>query len=264
MRPSAAGKSTRTACALIVIPRSRSSSIESSICSRMSRSATVRVSCRMRSASVDLPWSMWAMIEKLRIVESGTLVAYWRCLRPALTRWRGLRSRSASETEHLHVGELQDPARRQVRRAAGGEREPDRHDLRRQRAAEDLVERPPHAERRGRAVDGRDDDPRRLAGDLGQVQRSRPGGAGARSRTRALQRRDDRRREGDAGGPERLVEREVEDGVQEQVADGDPGRHLRHLQGEEGPREQQRQAVPDQAQRERDQRRGDVRRCPSP
>ncbi len=59
---------TRTACALIVIPRSRSSSIESSSCSRMSRAATVSVTSRMRSASVDLPWSMWAMIEKLRIL----------------------------------------------------------------------------------------------------------------------------------------------------------------------------------------------------
>ena len=33
----------------------------------MSRSATVSVSWRIRSASVDFPWSMWAMIEKLRM-----------------------------------------------------------------------------------------------------------------------------------------------------------------------------------------------------
>ncbi len=33
----------------------------------MSRAVTVPVSSRMRSASVDLPWSMWAMIEKLRM-----------------------------------------------------------------------------------------------------------------------------------------------------------------------------------------------------
>src|SRR5262249_24688239 len=50
------------------IPRSRSSSIESSSCSRISRPVTVSVSSRMRSARVDLPWSMWAMIEKLRIL----------------------------------------------------------------------------------------------------------------------------------------------------------------------------------------------------
>ncbi len=34
----------------------------------MSRAETVSVTSRMRSASVDLPWSMCAMIEKLRIL----------------------------------------------------------------------------------------------------------------------------------------------------------------------------------------------------
>ena len=63
---------TRTACALIVMPRSRSSSIESSSCSRISRSDTAPVSSRMRSASVDLPWSMCAMIAKLRIRSCST------------------------------------------------------------------------------------------------------------------------------------------------------------------------------------------------
>src|ERR1700761_5490193 len=33
----------------------------------MARGSTVWVSSRIRSAKVDLPWSMWAMIEKLRI-----------------------------------------------------------------------------------------------------------------------------------------------------------------------------------------------------
>src|SRR5882757_10995180 len=50
------------------MPRSRSRSIESSSCSRISRAETASVISRMRSASVDLPWSMWAMIEKLRIL----------------------------------------------------------------------------------------------------------------------------------------------------------------------------------------------------
>src|SRR3954453_9095806 len=49
------------------MPRSRSRSIESSTCSRIWRASTVWVISRMRSASVDLPWSMWAMIEKLRM-----------------------------------------------------------------------------------------------------------------------------------------------------------------------------------------------------
>ena len=37
----------------------------------MSRAATVAVVSSMRSASVDLPWSMWAMIAKLRMFEAG-------------------------------------------------------------------------------------------------------------------------------------------------------------------------------------------------
>ena len=56
-----------TARALMVMPRSRSSSMSSSIWARSSRSGTVLVTCNMRSASVLLPWSMWAMMEKLRI-----------------------------------------------------------------------------------------------------------------------------------------------------------------------------------------------------
>src|SRR4051794_26735739 len=35
------------------------------------RGSTAPVTSRMRSASVDLPWSMWAMIEKLRIRSMG-------------------------------------------------------------------------------------------------------------------------------------------------------------------------------------------------
>ncbi len=37
----------------------------------MSRSETAPVIWSMRSASVDLPWSMWAMMQKLRICEGG-------------------------------------------------------------------------------------------------------------------------------------------------------------------------------------------------
>src|SRR5438128_4541311 len=42
----------------------------------MSRGATVSVASSRRSASVDLPWSMWAMIEKLRIRSWGMRAAY--------------------------------------------------------------------------------------------------------------------------------------------------------------------------------------------
>src|SRR6478752_2053488 len=51
----------------MVIPRSRSRSILSRNCSLRSRSESAPVASRMRSASVDLPWSMCAMIEKLRM-----------------------------------------------------------------------------------------------------------------------------------------------------------------------------------------------------
>ena len=58
---------TRTFCALMVMPRSRSRSMESRYCARMSRASTALVSSKMRSDKVDLPWSMCAMIEKLRM-----------------------------------------------------------------------------------------------------------------------------------------------------------------------------------------------------
>ncbi len=48
------------------MPRSRSMSIESRYWARMSRGSTAPQSSSIRSARVDLPWSMWAMIEVLR------------------------------------------------------------------------------------------------------------------------------------------------------------------------------------------------------
>src|SRR5439155_1639846 len=58
---------SRTAWALMVIPRSRSRSMRSRYCSRIWRSATAWVRSRKRSARVDLPWSMWATMQKLRM-----------------------------------------------------------------------------------------------------------------------------------------------------------------------------------------------------
>ena len=66
MWPSRASYSRRTARALMVMPFSRSRSIESSTWLVIWRASIVCVSSRIRSASVDLPWSTWAMIEKLR------------------------------------------------------------------------------------------------------------------------------------------------------------------------------------------------------
>ena len=72
--PSLARYSSRTVLALMVMPRSRSMSIESSTCSTISRSAMVPVCWISRSASVDLPWSIWAMIAKLRMLSIGWAV----------------------------------------------------------------------------------------------------------------------------------------------------------------------------------------------
>jgi hypothetical protein len=66
---------TVTAEALMVMPRSRSMSIESRIWSRASRAETALVAWRSRSARVLLPWSMWAMMEKLRICSGVSVIA---------------------------------------------------------------------------------------------------------------------------------------------------------------------------------------------
>src|SRR4051812_17001346 len=51
----------------MVMPRSRSRSMSSRSWARNSRWVIVPVCNRNWSARVDFPWSMWAMIEKLRI-----------------------------------------------------------------------------------------------------------------------------------------------------------------------------------------------------
>ena len=66
----------RTARALIVMPFSRSRSIESSTCSIISRWVTVPVASSSRSASVDLPWSIWAMMLKLRMRSRSAILLF--------------------------------------------------------------------------------------------------------------------------------------------------------------------------------------------
>src|SRR5881296_3506086 len=56
----------------MVMPRSRSKSIPSSTWSSISRRVRAPVSSRIRSDNVVLPWSMWAMMQKLRI-ERGSM-----------------------------------------------------------------------------------------------------------------------------------------------------------------------------------------------
>jgi len=81
--PSSARWCIRTVWALIVIPRSRSRSILSRNWSTFSRSERVPVSSRSRSARVDFPWSMWAMMEKLRMFSIRMSTAF-RKISPCL------------------------------------------------------------------------------------------------------------------------------------------------------------------------------------
>src|SRR5438094_199296 len=52
----------------MVMPRSRSRSMSSRYCAAISRGDTAPVRSRRRSASVDFPWSMCAMMEKFRML----------------------------------------------------------------------------------------------------------------------------------------------------------------------------------------------------
>jgi membrane-bound lytic murein transglycosylase D len=61
----------RTVWALMVMPRSRSRSMASSTWACISRAVRLPVSSSRRSESVDLPWSMCAMIAKLRLFLAG-------------------------------------------------------------------------------------------------------------------------------------------------------------------------------------------------
>src|SRR5689334_11119589 len=58
------------------MPRSRSISIETSTCSFISRDSSPPVIWISRSASVDFPWSICAMIAKLRMWSSGVVMEF--------------------------------------------------------------------------------------------------------------------------------------------------------------------------------------------
>src|SRR4051794_26902709 len=76
---------SRTACALMVMPRSRSISILSRYCARMCRESTSPVRSSIRSANVDLPWSMWAMMQKFRMRDGSVDTHHGRMTGPAAT-----------------------------------------------------------------------------------------------------------------------------------------------------------------------------------
>src|SRR5436309_15698544 len=103
------------------MPRSRSRSIASSTCASISRACRAPVISRKRSASVDLPWSMCAMTEKLRM-RLGSKIDR------GLTRFHGkvaLRIFGAdvlgARTNQAVVGVLLEHVRRPSRNAADGE-----------------------------------------------------------------------------------------------------------------------------------------------
>src|SRR5262245_60218353 len=120
------------------MPRSRSRSMLSSSWARIARGSTVCVSSRIRSASVDLPWSMWAMIEKLRM-----------CAWSATRRTLGGAAESACEQidDLACLGDPHGEHQCRVHGAPERDRAADRDQLREQRAPERLVEGVPDAVR---------------------------------------------------------------------------------------------------------------------
>src|SRR5580700_7635214 len=77
------------------MPRSRSISIVSSTCSRISRASSPPQTWISRSARVDLPWSIWAMIAKLRIWLSGVVI---------LLPWAGPEHKDAAAPDQRAAG----------------------------------------------------------------------------------------------------------------------------------------------------------------
>src|SRR3954453_19723943 len=111
-------QSTRTFWALMVMPRSRSMSIESRYCSRMSRASTAPVSSRMRSDSVDLPWSIWAMIERLRMRSRAVVMGFDRPLSPSIAMF-GINDSDEGFTGSEPADVLGDPVGQKRRRHLG-------------------------------------------------------------------------------------------------------------------------------------------------
>src|SRR3954464_15821872 len=105
----------------MVMPPSRSRSIESSSCAFIERGSTVWVVSRMRSARVDFPWSMWAMIEKFRMWAWSATQERLRggAPQPAADEIEDLAGLRQAEREHD----------RAVARASRRERGAERHDL---------------------------------------------------------------------------------------------------------------------------------------
>src|SRR3954464_11677320 len=121
------------------MPRSRSRSIESSSCGRWLRASTVPVSSSMRSASVDFPWSMWAMVEKLRMCWSGRAMPFLRL--DAAAEATGDRA-----ADLLGLLDVQQDDRSGEDGDARRDPRPEGDHLRNEAASEQLVEAVPDAE----------------------------------------------------------------------------------------------------------------------
>src|SRR5688572_2492871 len=105
----------------------------------MSRPVTVFVISRMRSASVDFPWSMWAMIEKLRMCAwSTTHYRVGRAARASAARPRQPCGERVADLASL--GHVQREHGEAVGREADRQRAADRDQLARQRATDELVQ----------------------------------------------------------------------------------------------------------------------------
>ena len=175
------------------------------------------VSSRMRSASVDLPWSMWAMIEKLRISSMWvSRIGEDRRRYPAepreLARARAPRSGCASSTRSGEDDRRVDgQARRPTAATTSDDLVQQRCRQRRRRAPPARRAPPPPAAPRRAAI-------RVPASSVrASVEPAQPPAQHERQR-HGRDQRDDRGGERDAADPHRLVEQRVEAGVHAQVA----------------------------------------------
>ena len=119
------------------------------------------VSSRMRSASVDLPWSMCAMIEKLRMWD-------WSMRSQPTGGPPSRRTRLSAR----RLGDAQQRRQRRGRRAPRRRARPRRDRLREQRAAERVVERRPVPQ--ATAAEQRHDASTRPATGASRAARGRP------------------------------------------------------------------------------------------
>src|SRR3954453_24122103 len=224
------------------MPRSRSSSIESSSCSRMSRRETASVSSRIRSASVDFPWSIWAMIEKLRMRSWLMSIAFQTVSqssqRPELTDLQRL--------AHEQIGSRPDDQRGQRRSQLPNEGTP-----------ELAVEQIPGAVRRRGQRGGRADHPADRVGDRAEAEAAEPS-PHQQEEDSASRDVHERRREGYPPRTE-AVERRVETGVEHEIAECDRRRDPVRLEAEEPAVEQEHHAVEEEARRECREGSGDHR-----